>query len=318
MSNEVKSAPAHDPNVRMVADIMAKTMVFKTLPAVTLTEIAQLIIGAMEMEAGKHEPFRIGNTYQTQDGRLVTMMGYGTEEHIGTTYETMYDQHGHHRYTNRPGYESGRLTGTNTEFNEGGNIQPLYPRPPKYAVPAMTLMVPEGYQILKMTTHEQRSYPNGHNQYHNTCIDCGRDYLGPKMSRVCNVCVNEVEAPLIPTAVWPEQDGLAFKVGHFNIFTDVKNDPEHKGRASVGYGSRLVYKEPKRPEKMTNYELNVEIARLQKILGDRLEKADVKHTVVTEAGEKLMREAETRFYDPKRFYEEPSSAPLDGSHGMPT
>ncbi len=64
--------------------------------------------------------FRVGNTYQTREGKLVTFMGVKQE---GTSYETMYDQDNIHRYTSR---DFGRVTGTDHNAPDPRNVLPLY------------------------------------------------------------------------------------------------------------------------------------------------------------------------------------------------
>jgi len=305
MSNEIKYAPADDPNVQLIADTLVDALGLKVLPHVALVEIAQRVVAKMKIEAGEPEPFFVGNTYRTQDGQLVKFVGVANE---GNSYETMVDENGHHRYTRR-GADSGRLTGTNGEFGEGGNVRPLYARPPAYAIPPMTLMVPEGYKILKTTTFEERKWPGG--DYYGKCCDCGREFMGPKRQHICNVCVNEVEAPLIPTAIHGLGNG-AFKIGHFNVFTDVKNDPEYKGEAVVSYGERLVYKEPKAPEAMTNMELSGAIIKMQRLLEHRLAviNGEEKPDAAQDVGLKMWKAA--------GGHTDLSSAPLSESDGMPT
>ena len=148
MTEDLKLPPESDPNVILVTSTLTKCGA--TLDR-AISEVARHIVADLKIEAGIHEPFRVGNTYETQGGDLVTLQGYGSEQFIGTTYETMYDQHGHHRYTNRPGAESGRCTGTNSEWTDPKNIEPLYRRPPSYAVPPLTVMVPEGCSTIRWT-----------------------------------------------------------------------------------------------------------------------------------------------------------------------
>lgn len=68
------------------------------------------------------EPFILGNQYRTQGGRMVRFVGIANE---GNSYETMFDQHGHHRYTRR---DFGRGTGASWDDD---CVPPLYasPRP---------------------------------------------------------------------------------------------------------------------------------------------------------------------------------------------
>ena len=68
------------------------------------------------------EPYRLGNTYQTQSGELVTLVEVANE---GTHYETMACAQGIHRYTRR---DFGRVTGSPFDYSDPRNIPPLYPR----------------------------------------------------------------------------------------------------------------------------------------------------------------------------------------------
>lgn len=60
----------------------------------------------------------LGRTYKTKGGDEVTMMVIHRQ---GSSYETMSDQHGHHRYSSRKG-DIGRVTGTAHDFSYHGNI----------------------------------------------------------------------------------------------------------------------------------------------------------------------------------------------------
>jgi hypothetical protein len=68
-------------------------------------------------------PFRLGNEYQTQAGDWVR---FETVHNEGKDYETMADQHGHHRYTRR---DFGRVTGAAHDYSYAGNTPPLYAAP---------------------------------------------------------------------------------------------------------------------------------------------------------------------------------------------
>ena len=54
---------------------------------------------------------------------------------------------------------------------------------------------PEGYQLLRSTTHDERSFPedatSDNGNYYNTCCECGRQFTGHKRRIVCKVCTNE-------------------------------------------------------------------------------------------------------------------------------
>ena len=61
---------------------------------------------------------------------------------------------------------------------------------------------PEGYKLLRSTTHEERSFPedatSDNGSYYNTCCECGRQFTGHKRRIVCKVCTNE--KPMIAAA----------------------------------------------------------------------------------------------------------------------
>ena len=52
--------------------------------------------------------------------------------------------------------------------------------------------VPEGYKLLRDSTHDERSWPEDFNHengcYHNTCVHCLRGFLGYKRRGICKVC----------------------------------------------------------------------------------------------------------------------------------
>jgi hypothetical protein len=332
-SVEPKLPPESDPNVQLVYEVLCN------LPRAPLGQnweiwSARHTVGALKLEAGKHEPFRVGNTYQTQDGDLVTLKGYGASEFIGTTYETMYDQYGHHRYTNRPGYESGRLTGTNSEFTEGGNIQPLYPRPPSYAVPALTVMVPEGWRLVKKTSFIDRVWPvgtRGYGNYHNDCMECGCQFQGDKRQRICYSCDQNQVPPLLPTAI-RKTKGPELKIQHFNIITDAKDDND-KPCYSVGYGERLVYVKPKEYEEMSDKELKLQLSVIQTLLSQRApdpwkgmvatftsdhgatHSSLASENVTTEHGRKIIEQVQSNLENLERGL---NYDPLSSEDGMPT
>lgn len=53
--------------------------------------------------------FAVGMSYVTNEGKIVVMKGISN---AGTEYETLYDQHGHHRYSRSQGRIVGRSTGS--------------------------------------------------------------------------------------------------------------------------------------------------------------------------------------------------------------
>lgn len=222
----------------------------------------------LKVEERSMEPFRDRNTYQTQSGELVELRKTNNDKLNGTTYETMGDQHGHYRYTNR-GFDSGRLTGTNGEFTDPGNILPLFRRPPVYAVPPLTVVMPTGWKLLADTTHEQRAWPQGSpnaGHYINDCVQCQRTFKGHKMMRQCAHCATVKPPLVVPTAVManrhpdPIRTGPSFAIGHVSYDED--------GR-SCGYTTRLMYSAPKAKELMTYTELMAALEELQSELASR-------------------------------------------------
>jgi hypothetical protein len=72
---------------------------------------SEVLFRRLEMSA----PFRVGGQYKTQSGDVVTFVGVANE---GTSYETMFDQHGVHRYTAR---DFGRVTGSPHDYSDPRN-----------------------------------------------------------------------------------------------------------------------------------------------------------------------------------------------------
>lgn len=68
----------------------------------------------------KPVPFVLGNFYRTQGGQLIRFVEVHNE---GTSHETMTDESGVHRYTQR---DFGRVTGTCHEYSEPRNVLPTY------------------------------------------------------------------------------------------------------------------------------------------------------------------------------------------------
>lgn len=66
------------------------------------------------------EPYRLGNRYMTQGGEEVTL---NQVANYGTSYESMCDDVGVHRYTRR---DFGRVTGSAHDYSDQRNIPPLY------------------------------------------------------------------------------------------------------------------------------------------------------------------------------------------------
>lgn len=72
---------------------------------------------------GAVAPFVLGNSYQTLSGEWVRFVKVHNE---GSSYETMADESGVNRYTNRPG-DMGRVTASPIDYP--GNVPPLYTHP---------------------------------------------------------------------------------------------------------------------------------------------------------------------------------------------
>lgn len=97
-------------------------MIIKTEVEIPPRRIADLMVTAIEGGIGywcKSTKclqavgiFKVGETYETYGGDKVKFVGV-SEENEGTTYETMFDEKGVHRYTIR---DFGRITGTHNDL----------------------------------------------------------------------------------------------------------------------------------------------------------------------------------------------------------
>src|SRR5690606_39650276 len=83
-------------------------------------------------------PFVLGNNYRTLSGERVRFVKVHNE---GSSYETMEDESGVNRYTNRLG-DMGRVTARPVDYP--GNVAPLYTHPQ----PAQQGSVPEGWSYV--------------------------------------------------------------------------------------------------------------------------------------------------------------------------
>ena len=72
--------------------------------------------------AAEPEPYVVGNSYRTQGGEWVKIVGKSGE---GTHHETIVDEHGVHRYTGAS-FLRGRATGSEHDYSHPKNIRPLY------------------------------------------------------------------------------------------------------------------------------------------------------------------------------------------------
>lgn len=77
---------------------------------------------------------------------------------------------------------------------------------PSHPTPPTSAAVPEGYKLLKDSTHAERAWIEdaGHENglYSNTCIECGREFAGHKRRVICRVCA---AAPTQPAPTEGEQ-----------------------------------------------------------------------------------------------------------------
>lgn len=68
-------------------------------------------------------PYVVGNHYRTTAGDMVRFVTVSSE---GTSYETMADESGIHRYTRR---DFGRVTGSPHDYSDPRNVPPLFAAP---------------------------------------------------------------------------------------------------------------------------------------------------------------------------------------------
>lgn len=82
-------------------------------PAENIEDIIVMVDG------GQAKYFEVGVTYETLDGNKIKIQEFKDLEGRGRTgYETVMDEHGHHRYSRR---DRGRCTGSKT--NDPKNVQ---------------------------------------------------------------------------------------------------------------------------------------------------------------------------------------------------
>lgn len=96
-------------------------MLIKTEVEITPRRIADLMVTAIEGGIGywcekvelmsAYGRYKVGERHQCNNDEMATFVGVN-EEFAGTTYETMYDEVGVHRYTTR---DFGRVTGTTND-----------------------------------------------------------------------------------------------------------------------------------------------------------------------------------------------------------
>lgn len=94
---------------------------FHDLPAAARDWVA-IAQTTMKAPMGAPAPFEVGGYYKTQGGQWVKFVGVHNE---GTEYETMFDEDGVNRYTNRPA-SLGRVTASAHDYSDPRNTPPLY------------------------------------------------------------------------------------------------------------------------------------------------------------------------------------------------
>jgi hypothetical protein len=76
------------------------------------------------------------------------------------------------------------------------------------ASPLETAGVPEGWKLLKDTTHDERSYSEDasheNGSYSNCCVHCLRTFIGHKRRHICKVCALSSDGRASP----PETAGV--------------------------------------------------------------------------------------------------------------
>lgn len=65
--------------------------------------------------------------------------------------------------------------------------------PPEYVMdlataPGLAHRVPEGWKLIKTSTHDERSFPDDPERYQCKCAGCGRGFSGMKSRHQCRVC----------------------------------------------------------------------------------------------------------------------------------
>lgn len=84
-----------------------------------MTELQNTPINLQENKI-KLVPYELGKEYRTQEGETVRFVVIHNE---GTSYETMEDENGVNRYTQR---DFGRVTGTAHDYSDPRNTPPLF------------------------------------------------------------------------------------------------------------------------------------------------------------------------------------------------
>lgn len=89
-----------------------------------LTKVAEATKKALNenFKPRRAGPFVLGNWYETKGGEWVKLVGVSNP---GTEHESVYDQHGFHRYT-RWGMDCGRVTGSKPSKNDLKPVLPGY------------------------------------------------------------------------------------------------------------------------------------------------------------------------------------------------
>ncbi|WP_312784635.1 hypothetical protein [Brevundimonas sp.] len=102
-------------------------------------------------EDAQRVPFVVGNQYRTQGGDMVRFVSV---HRAGTSYETMADEDGVHRYTMR---DFGRVTGTDHDYSDPRNTPPLYARPAPDALRVAVEALEAAREVLPVRSSRSRN-----------------------------------------------------------------------------------------------------------------------------------------------------------------
>lgn len=108
-------------------------------------------------------------------------------------------------------------------------------------------VVPEGWKLLKDTTHEERGYPEDskaeNGAYSCVCLTCGRSFVGHKRRHVCRSCAGthaavEAATPEDRTKAASSEDNKIYKAMSDRYFKDA--GLEHYAGVTIWKGGRSV------------------------------------------------------------------------------